>query len=315
MDINEIGKSFLFHVSDGNLEHFFCPCGEHFSEKKIQTKADGKMIESEVHVMNIDSNSFKKFDVDEFFSNVDLDIDATCPSCKKTSSSYSKQGLKIKANTRFYKKFLFKETSEQIILYKILYEGSYYDDLTQQNGGYYNKKRFEIIEDVESIFIDKETKEIGLQKGDKKIYLDLENLFDSVQEFFDSKNEKANIKFVDNFLDIHIFIGRLANLKRDTKNINLVDGLLDEIGGSKGLSLSQGVSSLIKVCCILLAITKHENLSTIAMTKGGLFLFELLKDCELPKASVLKDLGLTKPIQIFNYLINLEAKKIQEKID
>ena len=36
---------------------------------------------------------------------------------------------------------------------------------------------------------------------------------------------------------------------------------------------------------------------------------------DLPKASVLKELNLTKPIQIFNYLINIEAKKAQDKID
>ena len=51
------------------------------------------------------------------------------------------------------------------------------------------------------------------------------------------------------------------------------------------------------------------------MVKSGIFLFELLKDCELPNSKVLKELNLTKPIQIFSYLINLETKKIQDKID
>ena len=145
--------------------------------------------------------------------------------------------------------------------------------------------------------------------------LDLENLFDSVQEFFDSQKESLEVKIEDGLINIHLFIGRLANLIRDVKNINLVSGLMEEINGSRGLSLNKVMPSLIKVVCILMAISKHENLATIALVKSGIFLFELLRDCDLPKASVLKELNLTKPIQIFNYLINIEAKKAQDKID
>lgn len=304
MNINEIEKTFFFNASEDGVEHFFCPCGNHFSENKIISQSGGKMVESEVHVMNIDSNAFQKFDVDDFFTNVDLEADATCSSCGKKSSEFKKLGLKFPANSNFFKLFQLEETSEYVFLHKILFQGKYY----------LKEDKFSVQEDKQSIFLHKETKEIGLKKGETMLSLDLENLFESVQEFFEPSSENLTIKIIDGLIDVHLFIGRIANFIRDTKNIDLVSGLLEEINGSRGLSTNKNMPSLIKVVCVLLAISKHENLATIAMVKSGIFLFELLKDCELPKASVLKELNLTKPIQIFNYLINLEAKKAQEKI-
>ena len=300
MDSNEIKKTFFFFSNEDESEKYFCPCGQHFSVNK-KKMAD----EAEEHVIKIDNNAFKNFDVDDFLNSVDLESDAQCPSCQKTASYFKKQGLKFPINNFFYKSFKYEETAERIMLHKILYRAIYESQIDF----------FEIEEVFETIFIDKESKNIGIKKGEKEVQLDLENMFDSIQEFFEPSLEKSSVKITDNFMDIHIFIGRLTNHIRDSKNINLLSGLLEEINGSRGLSMNTGMFSLIKITCVLLAIAKHENLATIALVKSGIFLFELLKDCELPKASVLKELNLTKPIQIFNYLINLEAKKAQDKID
>ena len=301
MNIQEIEKTFFFNASEDDAEYFFCPCGNHFSEGKIKVNPGGEMIESEVHIMKVNNKDFENFDVDDFLSNVNLETDATCPSCGKKSSEFNRKGLKFPVNTFFFKTFELEETDRELFLHKILYKASY--------------SPFNIIEEKESVFIDKNTKEIGIKKGNQIVLLDLENLFDSVQEFFDSQKESLEVKIEDGLINIHLFIGRLANLIRDVKNINLVSGLMEEINGSRGLSLNKVMPSLIKVVCILMAISKHENLATIALVKSGIFLFELLRDCDLPKASVLKELNLTKPIQIFNYLINIEAKKAQDKID
>ena len=301
MNSEQIKKTFFFFSDEENSEKYFCPCGTHFSINKK------KVIEQETeeHVVKIENNAYEKFDVEDFLRSVDLESDAVCPSCKKTASNFKKQGLKFQVNFYFYKYFSFEEDDKSIMLHKTLYKACYENVIDF----------FEIEESRETILLEKETKNIAIKKGEKIVYIDLENLFDSIQEFYEPEVEKINIKIVDNFISIHSFIGRLANFIRDSKNINLLSGLLDEINGSKGLSLTQGMSSLIKLTCVLLSMAKYENLSTIAMVKSGIFLFELLKDCDLPKASVLKEMNLTKPIQIFNYLINLENKKIQDKID
>ena len=301
MSIQEIEKTFFFNASEDDAEYFFCPCGNHFSENKVRVNPEGEMVESEVHIMKVNNKDFEKFDVDDFLNTVSLDTDATCMSCGKKASEFNKQGLKYPVNTFFFKNFDFEETTDELLLHKILYKAAY--------------SPFNIIEDKESIFISKITKEIGLRRGDKSVILDLENLFDSIQEFFDSQKDSIEVKIEDGFLNIYLFIGRLANLVRDMKNIDLVSGMMEEINGSRGLTLNKVMPSLIKIICIMMAISKHDNLATIALVKSGIFLFELLRDCDLPKASVLKELNLTKPIQIFNYMINIEAKKAQDKID
>lgn len=304
MNSDEIKQKYFFHSNEKTCDNFFCPCGGKFKVKKQIDTPPGASA-TEEYKIKVEGDSFKKFDVDDFLGSIDSESSHLCPKCGKTASDFKKIGLKFNVNTNFYKEFTFEETSDLLLLNKILYQG-FYDVQTD---------KFEIKSTVESIFLNKLNKEIGIKMNDDVVFIELENLFDSINEFYDPVKDKQSVKIMDNLINVHIFLGRTANFLRDTKNINLVSGLMDEINGNRGIGLSEGISVLTKVTCIFLAIAKYENLATIALVKSGIFLFELLKDCELPNSSVLKELNLTKPIQIFNYLINLETKKIQEKID
>jgi hypothetical protein len=69
-----------------------------------------------------------------------------------------------------------------------------------------------------------------------------------------------------------------------------------------------------KVLTILFSIIKYSNLSTIAMTKSPMFLYEMIKECNPPKAEELEEAGVTSPIKIFNFLASNYINKVNEEV-
>lgn len=294
-----IKNNYMFHYSNGGVEKFFCTCGEHFKvEKPLEEKEFTLKISNNRFYKNLDLN------LDELMG--EITIDENCPNCEKSTKDFYEKGLCIITNKKFYKKFVFEENSENIYLHKILFEGDYNSV----------DESFEINETKNSIGINKKTKEIFLinSKNEEQI-LELNNIFNTVYNFYNSKSIASEIKIVDNLLDIHIFTGRLSNFIRDAKNIDFVSGLMEDINGTRNKRINDSLPVLTKVTSILLSITKYEPLSTIALTKNGAFLFELLKDCKLPNSKGLLEKNITKPLSLFSYLINLEEQEVQEKID
>jgi hypothetical protein len=76
-----------------------------------------------------------------------------------------------------------------------------------------------------------------------------------------------------------------------------------------------GIDILMKVNTIFFGIIIYSNLSTIALTKGTVFLYDMLSNCKLPNISTLTENNVTSPLKIFNFLVELENKSIQEEID
>jgi|688.fasta_scaffold110620_2 hypothetical protein len=296
MNTKEIKESFLFHYHEKDTDKFFCPCGTDFTVKKS--------IEEKEFVLNTKDNSpYGQINIEDVIDKIELN--ASCPNCKKQIKEFSSMGRKAEVNKRFYKNFSFNENASEIKLSKSLIEGEY--------DAYFDT--FSIKETKVSLLFEKESKQIKFIHNDNVTDIDLDTLFDTVSKFYFTEKEKETVKIVDNLVDIHIFIGRLANFIKDAKNIDFLSGLMEEINGTRNGALNDAIPALTKVTCILLAIAKHESLSTVALTKNALFLFELLKDCELPKSNTLTEQKITKPVQIFSYLINLESKKVQEDID
>jgi hypothetical protein len=296
MNTKEIKESFLFHYNENDTDKFFCPCGTDFTVKK-------NIEEKEFVLKTNENNPYEQINIEDVIDKIELS--ASCPNCKKQIKEFSSIGRKADVNKRFYKNFSFNENDLEINLSKSLIEGEY--------DAYFDT--FSIKETKISLVFEKEKRKIKLIHNDKTTDVDLDTLFDIISKFYLAEKEKETIKIVDNLVDIHIFIGRLANFIKDAKNIDFLSGLMEEINGARQGALNDAIPTLTKVTCILLAIAKYENLSTIALTKNALFLFELLKDCELPKSNTLTEHKLTKPVQIFSYLINLEGKKVQKDID
>lgn len=296
MNIKEIKESFLFHYGENGTDKFFCPCGTNFTVNKD--------IEEKEFVLNTKQNSsYEEINIEDIMDKIELK--ASCPNCKKQIKDFSSIGKKAEVNKRFYKNFSFQESTSDISLSKSLIEGEY--------DAYFDT--FSIKETKVSLVFEKERRQIKLIHNDNSTDIDLDKLFEIVSKFYFTEKERETVKIVDNLIEIHVFIGRLANFIKDAKNIDFLSGLMEEINGTRRGGLNDALPALTKVTCILLSIAKYESLSTVALTKNALFLFELLKDCELPKSNILAESRLTKPVQIFSYLINFETKKVQEDID
>jgi hypothetical protein len=76
-----------------------------------------------------------------------------------------------------------------------------------------------------------------------------------------------------------------------------------------------GMDVLMKITTIFLGIICYSNLSTIALTKGTVFLYDMLSSCKLPNVDILSDNGVTSPIKIFNFLVTLENEEAQKEIE
>jgi len=106
-----------------------------------------------------------------------------------------------------------------------------------------------------------------------------------------------------------MFLSEVARIVVDSKNINIIDGLMSQMIGKAGLDI------LMKINSIFFGIICYSNLSTIALTKGSVFLYDMMSNCNLPNPSVLSDNGVTSPLKIFNFLVTIENKKTQEELD
>ncbi len=136
--------------------------------------------------------------------------------------------------------------------------------------------------------------------------VDLGEIVNTVNLFF-SKTEEVEI--TEDFIYVHEFIGKLGRYVSDVDNIDIANELLSEI------KLSSGIDILKKIISSFFGIISYPNLSTLAMNKGPKFLFDLMSNCPLPTTKFMKESGATSPLKIFNFLINLKNKQLQEQLD
>ena len=139
----------------------------------------------------------------------------------------------------------------------------------------------------------------------KETEFSLDNLLRVVQYFY----ENHNLSVIDNLIDVHRFLSELASIVVDSKNMDIVEGLMSQMIGKPGMDI------LMKVNTIFFGIIIYSNLSTIALTKGTVFLYDMLSNCKLPNISTLTENNVTSPLKIFNFLVTLENESIQEEID
>ena len=81
--------------------------------------------------------------------------------------------------------------------------------------------------------------------------------------------------------------------------MNIIDELLNYMVGKFGFDI------IAKIAVIFISIIVYPNLSTISLTKGNIFLFDLIVNCNLPDKNYLKRHNATSPLKIFNLLVSL----------
>ena len=285
INLKDIKRSFCFHHLEDDKEIYFCSCG-----KKI-TKENNKAKEDEV-VIDIDENSY-----DDIMDRFDGAVNVVCPKCKKNySKSKNLQTIK-ESNSFFYGYFKLEIKENRIFLYKKKIKSSCTI-----------KSRYIRFKETESyISVDKVEKKIFFKDygTNKEKEFNLDDVLIIVNNFY--KNEDLSV--IDNLVEVHHFLNNLASIVVDSKNMDLVDGLMSQMIGKPGLDI------LMKINTIFFGIICYSNLSTIALTKGTVFLYDMMSYCKLPNVSVLSDNGVTSPLDIFNFLVSLEKEEAQKDID
>ncbi len=292
IDYKTLRKDYCFHhIDESEKEIYFCTCG-----KKI-TKENNKAKEDEI-TLEIDSNSFYG-DLD-IMDRFDSAVSVICPKCK---ADYSKKNnlQKIKeSNSYFYAYFDYKKEGSKTFLYKNKIKSSCT-----------SKSRFVTFKEEKSYIAVDETKRKLFYKSydsKKEKEFNLDEIINILKTFYVS-DDGSEITIIDKILSVHLFLSEIARIVVDSKNIDIVEGLMNQMIGKPGLDV------LMKVNAIFFGIICYSNLSTIALTKGSVFLYDMMSNCNMPNPDVLSDNGVTSPLKIFNFLVTIENKNTQEEID
>ena len=294
--INDLGeqfrKDYIFHIpnTDVNGEDIFhCSCG---NVSKSKSADASYVLDSSLNAYDFDFSQ-----LDSLFTRPNI-VCVKCGSDFSKKENYSRIQL---ANVFFKQNYYFEENESYLQIYKI------------QTGAIITNSKIKssdvnIVHKFSYIKVFKETKKIIYKKGseDPEVTVELNNVISIVKEFFKQNQE---VIIADGLIYMHEFIGRLSRLIIDSKNMNLVDELLNQMMGRSGLDIME------KVFSIFLGILCYPNLSTIALTKNNLFLYNLMTSCELPDVKYLQEKNATSPIKIFNALMTIKNEEIQKSLD
>lgn len=286
----EIASRFVFLeqcTSVVGKDKYFCTCGQ-----VLEKEPDS---EFEIEVSYDDYMNIDVLDIAKLTKKTKL-------VCHKCSADYSKQEnfSKIRnLNQKFIEKFLLEENSKYILLHKIKFWA------TEGLNG--------------KLSIESSSTTLGISKKDKKskVYfaddgesgfskIDLGDIVMKVDGLFKKDDE---LEVSEDFIHVHSFISRIGSYVSDVENIDIINELLSEI------KFNAGIDVLKKIISAFLGIICYSNLSTIAMTKGAKFLFDLMQNCPLPSTEYMEKSNATSPLKIFNYLVNLKNQQIQNELD
>ncbi len=289
--------SFLFGDEKNNTDVYFCNCGTITktikSENSFLTKGD---------IFGDDEKNEDEYN--DVFKAIKLsENDVICNGCGKNFASIESQKKLIVNNSFFTSGYNILEDTDNLFLY--------YSKIKPNIKPRENKNgEYDLLFDESQKYLRYETKSNRVFFKDfcvDETEFHLDGVIKTVDAIFSEEvNEIQNIYY------IHVYINKLAKHVIDVKNINVVDELLSEIRSNHG---NAGLGVIKKIVSIFLAIIKYTNLSTIAMTKGCNFLYELMKECEIPDSKSLKELSLTSPISIFNFLIKNYIRIINEDVN
>lgn len=287
MKYKNLKEKFFFHHIEDKKDIYFCTCG-----KKI-TQENNEANPEEV-TMSVNKS---EYDVD-IMSRFDDVVNVVCPKCKKDFSKQKNLQFIIDSNKYFYSSFDFEINENLVKLKRVKVKSSCT-----------SKSRYVRFKDSESyISVNKKTKKLFYKSYSRKKELEfsLDSIMHILKEFYFDKEE---LSVVDNLIAVHRFISEVASVVVDSENMDIVEALMNQMIGKPGVDV------LYKINSIFFGIICYSNLSTIALTKGTVFLFDMMNNCNMPNAYTMSDKGVTSPLKIFNFLVSLENEKAQKEIE
>ena len=335
LDIEEIKKeySFLFEDKEDSKEVYFCNCGaitetekvfkeevvkiDEFNSSPVHERTNYLFPKKEKHPLKLAEGNRIEYDKtkliladddddDEFadlFKSIKLsesDLGVKCNACGKNFATLENQKKLIVDNSFFISGYNILEKENELYLYYGKIKPNVKKQKSEYTLDFEQKSKYIKFNTLTSkiFFKDFESNEIEI---------DLDTIVKSVENIF--TEEVPNIY---NLYYIQLYISKLAKNVIDVNNTNVVQELLGEMQNRVNHA---GLDSAKKVVSIFFGIIKYSNLSTIAITKGCKFLYDLMKECDIPSCEKLKESGLTSPIPIFNFLVSNYIKKVNEEVN
>lgn len=309
VDIKKVKESYIFNKEYENKNTYLCSCGN-FIEKEREKNEDGTNV-SEVKIKN---SSYEALNMEDILDKGSLLRKVVCEKCQKNYDDEFIIPSIVPVNSYFLESFSFEENEESLILNKEYVIGKFIennptDNQISDDGSFLirSEKSFKIESLNSYLCFNKNTKLITIKyKDGEEISIELSVVLKSVSKFFENNKD---VKISDNLIEIHRFVNRLANFVVDSKNFNIVGDILNEMLGKPG------IETLKKAISIFFGIICYPNLSTIALTKNLVFLYDMMNNCSLPNTKILSDNGITSPLKIFNFLVSIEKEKIQKSLE
>jgi hypothetical protein len=320
IDLNQIKLDYAFYYEGENSSgHYYCNCGKYFThagdakEEKNNTPSIEVTPNQTISDKDKDYLHGKDYDFMSEFSEVYKVIrmaedGVVCPKCGTNYSRDENRNKMVSVGNFFISGFEFIETETHVFLFygKVKPEVSHTDE--SSNLPALSNQFIELKESYRYIKLDKLTKTLSFKDYDKlEREFDLEEVVQVVETFF-----TLDTTVVISLYKMHLFINRLANFVIDVSNINIVEELLSKMRNRHN---DAGAEYIKRITSIFFGIIKYSNLSTIALTKGSNFLYDLMKECDIPNPEVLRRENVTSPIKIFNFLINNYNKKLNEEVN
>lgn len=299
LDKNQVLQdlSFVENNTD-NGDVYLCACGHKFNieNTSVELKKELAEVNDEVSVMlHSDSNLMEEFG--DLYKNINMSMHekVECPSCKKSFLKEENRRKLITKGFYFVSGFKFEENEREIKLNYAKIKLEYNSD-------------FEFIEKRKYVKIEKETNRLFYSDYDNEgeVEFDLDEIVKIVNWFFEVETQ-----VVYNAFDLHAFINAMSSLIRDKGSIDIISEMIDSV---RGRNNDMGVDVIKKVVIVFAGIIKYSNLSTIAITKGPTFLYDMMIECNLPKPNVLIENKVTSPIKIFNFLAQNYVSEIGKDI-
>jgi hypothetical protein len=300
LDFKQYASKFLFvnhDTADGDV--YYCDCGEIFAKNDSDEdlKKELTITSDKINGLSVDEEMMSEFK--EMYKGVKLGIEeeVRCPGCNRNfQNSFNKETLVVNKDP-FISGYSFVEMPDSIMLYYSVIK----PDLK-------SIEQVDFSEDYKYLRFEKESKKLFVKEfSNQEREFDLDEVIFVVNSFF-----KFDTVKVVNLFDMHLFIGRISNFIIDAKSINIVSELLDNLRAKVG---DAGLDVIKKITSIFFGIIKYSNLSTIAMTKSSVFLYDLMLECDIPKPGVLIENNITSPIKIFNFLIQNYINKLNEEVN
>jgi len=297
LDVDAVIKNFSFMYEEDEKTHFICSCGNHIEKESVFEKTPDYFH----HVNKTPLETCPSEDDDEYneiFGTIQSSLIGTieCKECGKKTLPTSTSLIKM--NTTFTSGFKFIENKDELVLY--------YSKLKVNKT--LEDKDLNFTETYKSLKFTKLTKKLTSKDySGIELEFDLDEIVKTVDWFF-----KAEIPIIVNIMDLHLFMGELSKHVSDSKSIDIVDELLSRLRGRANYA---GLDEVKRIISIFFAIIKYSNLSTIALTKGPNFLYDLMVDCDVPKPNILRENNVTAPVKIFNFLITNYVNKLNEEVN